>query len=104
MIQQPTLETQRLILRPLTLLDAADVQRLAGSREVARMTIAVPHPYEDGLAEQWIATHEEQFKGGESVRFAIVVREEPTFCGVMGLEISRKNNHAELGYWVGVPH
>jgi hypothetical protein len=57
MRQQPTLETPRLVLRPFTLEDAPAVQRLAGAKEVAATMLAVPHPYEDGIAEQWISTH-----------------------------------------------
>lgn len=101
---QPVLETQRLVLRPFALSDAPEVQRLAGSREIARMTIAIPHPYEDGLAEQWIATHGEQFTNFKSVHFAVIDRNEQALCGVVGLELDAQNNNAMLGYWIGMPY
>ena len=44
------LETDRLLLRPFLLSDASDVQRLAGNRAIADTTLNVPHPYEDGMA------------------------------------------------------
>jgi [ribosomal protein S5]-alanine N-acetyltransferase len=47
----PTLQTERLILRPFDLGDAPEVQRLAGDWEIANTTLMVPHPYEDGMAE-----------------------------------------------------
>jgi hypothetical protein len=52
MKERLTLETARLLLRPFTVADAPDVQRLAGEREIASTTLHVPHPYEDGMAEQ----------------------------------------------------
>ena len=52
MNERPTLETTRLVLRPFTLADASDVQRLAGARAIASTTLNIPHPYEDGMAEQ----------------------------------------------------
>jgi cyanase len=55
MSSQPRLTTARLVLRPFTLSDAADVQRLAGDRSVADTTLRIPHPYLDGTAEEWIA-------------------------------------------------
>lgn len=57
MKKQPILETQRLILRPFSLDDAADVKRLAGERVIAENTYSVPHPYESGVAEKWISKH-----------------------------------------------
>ncbi len=38
MPQQPTLQTERLLLRPFTLEDAPDGQRLAGDRAIAATT------------------------------------------------------------------
>jgi [ribosomal protein S5]-alanine N-acetyltransferase len=52
----PELWTARLILREFSLEDAPDVQRLVGEWEVARPLLIVPHPYEDGMGQEWIAT------------------------------------------------
>jgi RimJ/RimL family protein N-acetyltransferase len=88
--------TRRLTLRPFTAADAPAVQRLAGAREVALNTLLIPHPYPDGAAESWIASHGH---GGELV-FAI---DDGQLVGAMGLIIDRLNDRAEIGYWIGVP-
>ena len=100
----PTLQTKRLILRSLTLEDAQDVQRLAGERDVASTVIRIPHPYEDGMAEAWIRSCYDTFEKEEGVHFAITLRTEGHFIGVMGLELEREHERAELGYWIGKPY
>jgi RimJ/RimL family protein N-acetyltransferase len=104
MKERPTLETTRLLLRPFTLADARDVQRLAGEREVASTTLNIPHPYEDGMAEEWIGTHQEKYERGELVNFAIVRRADNALMGAIGLRITQQHTHAELGYWLGKPY
>jgi len=101
--QRPTLYTDRLILRPFALADAPDVQRLAGDRDVASTTLRIPHPYEDGAAERWIAGHQEKFDRGELVNFAITVRPAGQLIGCISLTIEREHRAAELGYWIGKP-
>ena len=54
MSSAPPLLTERLLLRSLILEDAVDVQRLAGEYDVASTLLRIPHPYEDGMAEEWI--------------------------------------------------
>jgi RimJ/RimL family protein N-acetyltransferase len=99
--QRPTLETARLILRPFTLADAAEVQRLAGDRDVASTTLRIPHPYEDGVAERWIAAHQERFERGELVNFAVTLRDGGRLSGCVSLTLEREHRAAELGYWMG---
>lgn len=103
--KQTTITTERLILRPFTLADAADVQRLAGGRAVADRTQATPHPYEDGMAENWIAAHEQQFQQGIGCIFAIVRKADGVLvASVSFISIEPKCSRAELGYWLGKPY
>lgn len=104
MPEQPELLTERLLLRPFTLADAKEVQRLAGDRDIAATTLAIPHPYEDGVAEEWIRSHKERFDRGEAVHFAIVRRHDLALVGAISLIINREHEHAELGYWIGKPY
>src|SRR5690242_8825055 len=104
MYQRPSLQTQRLVLRPLTLEDASAIQRLAGEQEIARTTLAIPHPYEDCMAEQWISTHQQGFEEGRLINFAIVLRESHILCGNIGVVINARHHNGELGYWIGHPY
>ena len=100
----PTLQTERLILRSLTLEDAADVQRLAGDRDIALMTVAIPHPYEDGMAEEWIRSCSEEYEKDEALNFAITLRADKNLIGAIGIGLERKHQRGELGYWIGKPY
>ena len=61
MKELPMIPLQRLSLRPFRQEDAEQVQQLAGDKYIAEMTLYTPHPYEDGMAKEWIDTHTEQF-------------------------------------------
>jgi ribosomal-protein-alanine N-acetyltransferase len=100
---QPVLRTARLVLRPFLESDAAEVRRLAGDREVAANTLTVPHPYPEGAAEAWIATHAAGWAGQERVTFAITARDGETLIGAIGLDLAMHDRRGELGYWVGRP-
>ena len=100
---QPDLETERLILRPFNTNDSSQVQKLAGDREVAATTLLIPHPYKDGNAEKWIATHKPMFNIGKVYTFAVTLKENRILIGAIGLTVSKSNKRAELGYWIGKP-
>lgn len=101
---QPTLNTARLILRPLEATDAEAIQRLAGEFEVAKNTASIPHPYPDGAAEAWIAAQTEGFRTGNCACFAIVERATGELVGTIGFNLVRAHQRAELGYFIGVPY
>lgn len=100
----PPLLTERLVLRSLTLQDAPDVQRLAGDREVASTIPNMPHPYEDGIAEEWIRSCYEKFEKDEVLNFAITLQTDKHFIGGIALRLDLKNENGELGYWIGKPY
>ena len=52
------------------------MQRYAGDYDVARMTTTIPYPYEDGMAEAWIATHAKERTEQNILTWAIELREE----------------------------
>ena len=101
---QPNLETSRLLLRPFSPEDANRVRGLAGEYEVARYTEAVPHPYGEGEAERWIASHANELNRGTGITYAITIKESRDLIGAIGLVIVTKHKKANLGYWIGQPY
>lgn len=99
----PCIETPRLWLRGFMPADAAAVQFLAGAREVADTTAVIPHPYPDGAAEAWIATHHEAWNQHQHLTLAITTKGDGVLVGATGLTFAEEHDRAELGYWIGVP-
>ncbi len=104
MTKIPTLQTERLLLRPFTLRDAPEVQRLAGDWAIADTTLNVPHPYEDGMAEAWIEGHPKSFAQGINITFAITLASGNALAGAINLHNMARFNYAEMGYWIGKPY
>lgn len=99
---QPTLRTERLTLRPFELGDAADVERLAGMKEIADTTLTIPHPYPPGAAAEWIEKHRSAWEKSTEITFAITETSSGDLVGVISLVISSEHRRAELGYWIAV--
>ena len=76
---------------------------LAGDHEIYKTTLFVPYPYEDGMAESWISTHQAGFYEGRGVVFAIC-QADGALIGAISLNKSGLFNAAELGYWIGVAY
>ena len=96
----PVLETERLVLRPYALADAPSVQRMCGDRAIAATTLAIPHPYPDGAAEQWLSTHAESFRQGTEAILAITLKPDGQVVGSIALSINKNHQRGELGYMV----
>ncbi|GAB4379585.1 MAG: GNAT family protein [Elainellaceae cyanobacterium] len=101
MLSQPTLETDRLLLRPLSLLDAPSIQEKASTRAIADTTISIPHPYPNGEAERYIARQLDAWKAGRSVTFGIDRKSQQGICGILEIrELEQEHAQAELSFWV----
>jgi ribosomal-protein-alanine N-acetyltransferase len=94
------IETERLILRPFSLGDAPEVQRLAGDKDIAANVRMIPHPYPDGMAADWINSLDDKLEHDE-IHLAVTLRSEGTLIGAIGLIGDSANESAELGYWIG---
>jgi RimJ/RimL family protein N-acetyltransferase len=100
----PTLRTQRLLLRPFSIGDASRVQLLAGASEVYATTLNIPHPYPDGAAERWIATHEVRFQADKSTALAVTSHADGGVIGAISLLTMAEHRRAELAYFIGAPY
>lgn len=102
-MEQPLLHSPRLLLRPFALSDAKRVQALAGEKLIAEMTAAMPHPYLDGVAEQWIGSHSRDWSDRTAVNYALILRETQSLIGAISY-VAIAGGTAEIGYWVGLPY
>ena len=100
---QPTLFTERLILRPFHHNDCERVALLAGEKIIADMTANVPHPYETSMAKTWIDGHGPMFYERRGVVYAITLRNTGELLGAVSLP-RIEDGYGTLGYWIGVPY
>jgi RimJ/RimL family protein N-acetyltransferase len=95
-----TLETTRLKLRPYRETDIPELLPLIGAREVAATTLRIAHPYTEREASDFLAHTREPGK----IWLAITLRSNGRQIGGVGLRVEDQHQHAELGYWLGVPY
>ena len=100
---QPTLQTDRLLLRPPATADLPDLQRLIGAWEIADTTLNIPHPYEDEMAEAWFKDQAKRYENGQGAHFCIFLRADQTLIGGISLIITTRHQRGDLGYWIGAP-
>jgi ribosomal-protein-alanine N-acetyltransferase len=98
----PTLETERLILRPLQLGDAERIQELFPQWEIVRLLNAVvPWPFPaDGALRHIRDTALPLIEQGESWDWTLRLKTEPEMIiGRIGLYLGEDNR----GFWMGLP-
>ena len=99
---QPSLQTQRLRLRPFVADDAETVSQLAGTAEVANAIISIPHPYSITAAKTWIAGLPHLYRTGQAVHFALSLLDSKQLIGAFCLRnIHVRHASAELEFWIG---
>jgi RimJ/RimL family protein N-acetyltransferase len=100
MVYPPTLETDRLRIRPYIEADIPELLPLVGTREVAATTLRIAHPYTEQDARRFL----ELAKEPDKLWLAITLLSDGRQIGGIGLRIEQEHQHAELGYWLGVPY
>lgn len=98
--EAPSLETARLKLRPYRDADIPDLIPLIGAREVAANSLRIPHPYTEQDARDFLV----RIRNGTEARVAITLRSDGRLIGGVGLRFAFDHQHAELGYWIGLPY
>lgn len=94
----PTIVTDRLVLRPLRSGDVDDIVAGVGDLAVARMLVRVPHPYRRVQAEDFVAHARRSALGGQNMILAI---DHGQLNGIVSIE--DMPGRCELGYWLARP-
>ncbi len=81
--------------------DAPRIRELANDRRIADRVVSFPHPYPEGMAEQWIATHRPKRETGEAFNFGIELCRSGELVGSISIE-KIADGMGEVGYWLGV--
>ena len=97
----PLLETNRLMLRQFQPEDKERLIKIANSREIAEGTF-IPFPYNDEFAVDFIESQFRDYKNGNLVNYAVVLKDRDLLIGSMGLSIDNKLNEGEIGFWIAV--
>ena len=65
------------------------------------MLARLPFPYPRGLTDEWIASTQVQRDEGKALHFAILLTDDATLVGCLGLRLDGAPREARMGYWVG---
>jgi diaminopimelate epimerase len=112
-LEPVTLMTERLVLRPFSMLDAPRVAELCGDRAISEGVPLIPHPYTLCDARAWLARHDALRRSGHELTLAITLGEVEsasrtlpvgTLVGSISLRPDASWLVGEAGYWVGVEH
>jgi [ribosomal protein S5]-alanine N-acetyltransferase len=93
--------TERLILRPPILKDAADIARNANHIEVTKCLTLVPYPYTVKDARYFIKLCRKNAKN-DPYNFGITLKSSGKLVGMIGLTgLDKFSAKAGVGYWLG---
>ena len=97
----PTLYTERLILRKMTVDDIPSLLKHVNNRAITDEILNFPYPYQEPQAVFRISYVHQGFKKKERFVFAITTKEQKELIGEISLHLDQVHNQSEVGYWVG---
>ncbi len=103
-MKTPTLKTERLILRPISMDDVDDIQRLFAYWEIIQhLSAKVPWPYpNDGALTHIRDDVLPQMQKGEIHVWSIRTKDNE-FIGSINLRMTESND-GHRGFWLALPH
>lgn len=102
----PTIQTRRLVLRPLALSDAPAIQRHFNNWNIIRrLASVVPWPYPDDGAEIFIRQQLEKIAAGEEIyQWVLVLRDgDGEAIGNINFRPRTDNPKGNRGFWIAEP-
>jgi RimJ/RimL family protein N-acetyltransferase len=98
-VNQPVIETERLVLRPLRRSDAGLLELYGSDERVARMTRSIPHPLPPGATEAFIARSLADGRDEDVWALDGSAKGLGELLGLIALE-RMDREQSEIGYWV----
>lgn len=101
-MRRPSLQSERLLLRPLDKSDAPTIETICGKREVSENLARIPYPYPKGGAKEWL---DQESKGLFGINLAITHKDD--LIGLVGIKASTERSVGDfvpsIGYWLDRP-
>lgn len=96
--EMPTLETERLTLRPMKVSDAEDMYRYAKRLDVTEYLLWCPHPSQS-YTEKYLRYIEQRYRLGDFYDWAVVEKQSGRMIGTCGFtRFDCPHNIGEIGY------
>jgi RimJ/RimL family protein N-acetyltransferase len=105
-VDTPTIETERLILRPLALSDAPAIQRHFNNWNIIqKLASVVPWPYPDDGAETFVRLQLEKIAAGEEIHQWVLVLKsgDGEAIGNIYFRPRSDNPKGNRGFWLAEP-
>lgn len=104
-----TIQTARLILRPITACDIPAMVPQLDDLRVSANLARVPYPYTEKDAQEFVGRQDSARAEGRDYVFGVERRDTGAYVGSVGLHFQASHSLTdepmwELGYWFGVPH
>ena len=102
-IAQPTVETDRFVLRPLRKSDMGLIELYGGDKRVARMTTTIPHPLPPGSTEAFVTRAMSDDRDEDVWAMDGTIADGSELMGLISLE-RMDREQSEVSYWVAPPY
>ncbi len=99
-VNQPVIETERLLLRPLRRSDTGLLDMYGADERVARMTRTIPHPLPPGATDAFISRALAEERDEDVWVMDGSAHGHAELLGLIALE-RMDREQSEVGYWVG---